>query len=173
MKPLFWLLATCLSLGWVLVAGCQNDRSTSPATEPVVSTSEQDLAGETAKRFFDFLQASHYADAAGLYGGSYEVLQGWNPSVNPADSSTLWRNGCSINGLKCLKIRSIQPAAQTDAGEFVFNVEFSTRDGELFVLGACCGADETEQPPVSIWPIRVAKGIDGRYRVMDLPPYVP
>jgi hypothetical protein len=171
MKPLVWWLVAFLGL--FVVAGCRNDQSNISSTNPIDSSSEQELAGEVAKLFFGYLQSGRYANAAGLYGGSYEVLQGWNPSVNPADSSTLWRNGCSINGLNCLKVRSIQPAEQPNAGEFVFNVEFSTREGDLFALGPCCGADETEQPPVSTWPIRVAKGTDGRYRVMDLPPYAP
>jgi hypothetical protein len=169
-KPLF-LLVTCMVMA--LSTGCRNDQSSISLTEPVESFGEQELAGEVAIKFFDYLQSGRYVDAAGLYGGSYEVLQGWNPSVDPADFTTLWRNGCSINGLNCLNTRSVQVAEQTATGEFVFLVEFSTREGELFVLGPCCGADETEQPPVSVWPIRVAKGADGRYRVMDMPPYSP
>ena len=30
-----------------------------------------------------------------------------------------------------------------------------------------------EQPPVSLFSIHVARGADGRYRVIDLPPYTP
>jgi hypothetical protein len=169
-KPLF-LLVICLVMA--LIAGCQNEQSNVSTTGPAESTSEQELAGETAILFFDYLRSGRYDDAAGLYGGSYEVLQGWNPSVEPADFTTLWRNGCSINGLNCLNTRSVQVAEQTATGEFVFLVEFSTREGELFVLGPCCGANETEQPPVSVWPIRVAKGTDNQYRVMDMPSYSP
>ncbi len=123
--------------------------------------------------FFDLLQAGDYAEAAGYYGGSYELLTGYNPNVDPSDLATLWRNGCSANGLNCLTVRALTPAASEEPGVIAFDVQFSTREGELFVIGPCCGADETEQPPVSLFTVRVARGDDGRYRVIDLPPYRP
>jgi hypothetical protein len=46
-------------------------------------------------------------------------------------------------------------------------------DGSLFVLGPCCGANETEMPPVSQFEYKVTRDASGQFVVMDLPPYVP
>lgn len=141
--------------------------------QDVAPAGDETAAAEALVTFFDLLQAGDYAEAAAHYGGSYEVLAGYNPNVDPEDVVTLWRNGCSINGLNCLKVRSHKTDGRTEVGEWLFNVEFSTREGDLFVLGPCCGATEAEQPSASTFPIRVALQEDGRYRVIDLPPYAP
>ncbi|MEX2029351.1 MAG: hypothetical protein WD906_00040 [Anaerolineales bacterium] len=51
-------------------------------------------------------------------------------------------------------------------------VEFVTDDGELFVLGPCCGATEAEMPPVWRFPYTV-RVVGGEYLVMEMPVYVP
>lgn len=140
---------------------------------PVTRTDEEKSAIEALTTFFDLLQLGEYTEAAAYYGGSYQVLTDKNPQVDPADVATLWRNGCSINGFNCLKVLNYSLPEQIGPGEFVFDVQFSTREGELLVIGACCGGAETLQPPVSEFTIRVTQGEDGRFRVMDLPPYAP
>src|SRR6185436_20573902 len=107
-----------------------------------------------------------------LYGGSYEELQNNNPNVDPSDHAKLLENACEINGHNCLPARTaIFKELQGDT--YVFQVEFSNPDGSLFVLGPCCGADETEMPPVSQFEYHVARPADGTFRVMELPPYTP
>lgn len=167
------LLAVGLMIG--LVAGCQPGRiqpegTASETTPPPV---EEEYAKVALIVFFDRLQAGDYELAVDLYGGTYDVLAGFNPEIDPNDLAGLWRNGCSINGLRCLKTRSITLVEQPSAEEYIFDVEFSTREGDLFVLGPCCGVTETEQPTVSNFPVHVTKGDDGRFRVLDLPPYTP
>ncbi|MCI0551542.1 MAG: hypothetical protein L0287_11345, partial [Anaerolineae bacterium] len=56
---------------------------------------------------------------------------------------------------------------------YIFQVEFNNADGTLFVRGPCCGANETEMPPVSQFEYRVSMTAPGKFTVMDLPPYVP
>ena len=56
---------------------------------------------------------------------------------------------------------------------YIFQVEFNNPDGSLFVLGPCCGATETEMPPVSQFQFTVIRNADGRFVVMNTPPYVP
>ena len=165
-------LFAALALAIVLSA-CQPGAATATPTPNLAPSDDEALAADALFAFFDTLQAGDYAEAAQQFGGSYDVLTGYNPEVNPDDFATLWRNGCSINGLNCLKARSLTLAGRPAPGEYVFNVEFSTREAELFVQRPCCGADETEQPPVSLFPIRVVRGKDGRHRVIDLPPYTP
>jgi len=51
-------------------------------------------------------------------------------------------------------------------------VEFVWLDGTLFKLGPCCGATEAEMPPVWQFPYTVKK-IDGQFKVMEGPVYIP
>lgn len=153
----------------LLLFGCRAAERAIPATNP----QDEAAAEEALTSFFATLAAGRYSAAQALYGGSYETLVGWNPDVAPDDLATLWRDGCSINGLACLEVRSAERDESSATGVYLFNVEFSTREGELFILGPCCGVTETEQPPVSLFPIRVARGQDGAFRVIDLPPYGP
>jgi hypothetical protein len=124
-------------------------------------------------RFFDQLNAGQYAQAAELYGGSYEVMIEHNPLLDPEDHAALFQAACQINGAQCLKVKSsvLQPGAEKD--QFTFLVEFSNPDGSLFVQGACCGGSETEFPPQSHFPLRVAKDSNGKFTVLDPPIYTP
>lgn len=133
---------------------------------------ETDQARQTLVAFFDLLHQGQYAEADELYGGDYEVLVYFNPTLAPEDHAALWRNACTINGAQCLPVRAATSKEQ--AGDVsIFNVEFSNPDGTLFVLGPCCGATETEMPPVSQFEYRVQKAADGKFVVLDLPVYVP
>lgn len=170
MKWLTVFLFVALAL---LLTACRPAAPDAAATPNLAPSADEAVAVDALYTFFDKLQAGDYQDAAGYYGGSYDVVQGYNPDVAPDDFATLWRNACSINGFSCLKASTVTLSNRPGEGEYVFDVEFQTREGKRFVLGPCCGADETEQPPVSVFPIRVARGNDGRYRVVDLPPYTP
>ncbi|MBP8949897.1 MAG: hypothetical protein KBG73_13735 [Candidatus Promineofilum sp.] len=169
-KRIFLFILLGLVIG---AAACQPAAATATPTPNLSPSDEEALAADALFTFFDKLQAGDFAEAAAYFGGSYEVLTGYNPEVAADDVATLWRNGCSINGLNCLAARRVTLADRPAEGEYLFNVEFTTREGELFVQLPCCGADETQQPPISVFSIRVARGEDGRYRVIDLPPYTP
>ena len=138
-------------------------------------TSLPSTAGEAQQAlisFFELLSVKKYAEADSLYGGSYEQLQIFNTEADPSDHAALWAWSCEMSGLQCLKIRTaVFKSLQGDT--HIFQVEFSNRDGSLFVLGPCCGANETEMPPVSQFEYRVSRTAPGKFSVMDLPPYVP
>lgn len=121
--------------------------------------------------YFAALSQEQYSQAVALYGGSYETLIEMNPDVNSFDLEGLLQNGCTINGLQCLEVRSATFKEQED-DTFIFTVEFNNPDGSLFVLGPCCGASPTEMPPAEQFTFRVEKK-DGRFLVMDLPVFVP
>ena len=123
--------------------------------------------------FFRLLHEGQYAQAIPLYGGTYEILQYWNPEVDSNDFLTLWQNACEFNGLMCLQVLNIASQTQISPNGFHFVVEFMLPDGSLFVLGPCCGATEEEMPPVSQFEYTVVLGLDGQYRVTGLPVYVP
>ena len=123
----------------------------------------------------DFLTRLHtkdYAEAVPLYGGEYEQLQVFNPEIDPNDKLALWTWVCDNQLLQCLEVRSVTFKEQV-GDPYIFQVEFNNADGSLFVLGACCGANETEMPPVSQFEFSVARTADGKFVVMNTPPYVP
>lgn len=129
-------------------------------------------AYEVLVDFLTLLHTKNYADAAPLYGGEYEQLQVFNPEINPNDRVALWTWVCDNQLLQCLEVRSA--TFQKLVGDsYIFQVEFNNPDGSLFVLGPCCGANETEMPPVSQFEFTVTRNADGKFVVMNTPPYVP
>jgi len=122
--------------------------------------------------FLTLLHTKKYADAVPLYGGEYDQLQVFNPQIDPADKAALWAWACDNQLLQCLEVRSA--TFKNLAGDsYVFQVEFSKPDGGLFVLGPCCGSNETDMPPVSQFEYTVSQNADHRYVVLNLPPYIP
>jgi hypothetical protein len=135
--------------------------------------SDEPLAREALVTFLERLHDGQYDQAALLYGGTYETMIAYNPDTAPGDYAGLLRNACTVNGIQCLRVKSAQLDRQVSEKEFVFEVEFLNADGTLFVLGPCCGADETDSPPQSVFYLTVVKVEPDRFAVMDMPPYVP
>lgn len=148
------------------------------ASPPIDSTAESLSNDEAAAKqvlveFFQLLNEGKYQQASLSYAGSYEWLAGNNPDLPASDQGALLEYGCRYNGLMCLEVQNAIPDPAASPSEMVFLVEFEMADGSLFILGPCCGEDETTMPPVSQFQYRVLKGEDGVWRVTDLPPYVP
>ena len=122
--------------------------------------------------FLTLLHTKSYADAVPLYGGDYEQLQVFNPEIDPNDRVALWTWVCDNQLLRCLEVRS-GTFKELVGDSYIFEVEFSNPDGSLFILGPCCGANETEMPPVSQFEFTVTRNTDGKFVVMNTPPYVP
>ena len=130
-------------------------------------------AEETLLAFFSRLHAGKYAEAAGMFGGSYEVLVDYNPILDPRDQAALWQNACTINGFHCLPVKTVELKERIFPGEFHFLVEFENEDGSLFVLGPCCGSDATQTPPSSQFAYTVLKDAESNFKVLELPVYQP
>ena len=129
-------------------------------------------AHDVLTQFFELLNTKQYAEADALYGGDYEQLQIFSADVDPSDHTTLWSNACELAGLQCLKVRTvIFKLLQGDT--YIFQVEFSNPDGSLFVLGPCCGANETEMSPISQFEFIVTRNAEDKFVAMNMPPYVP
>ena len=122
--------------------------------------------------FLTLLHTKQYAEATQLYGGEYEQLQVFNNEIDPMDHVALWTWVCNNQLLQCLEVRSAT-FKELRGDSYVFQVEFNNSDGSLFVLGPCCGANETEMPPISQFEYMVSRNMDGRFVVMNTPPYVP
>ncbi len=185
--PVVWLLVTPSGLGMGFTP--DNDLALAepmlatlkavPVLEPWEAITPTPSTGDDLKRaredliaFFSLLHAQRYGEATNYYGGTYDILRDWNPTVARDDRATLFKNGCTINRLMCLRIRTIVREEQVSPTELRFTVEFMNDDGTLFVLGPCCGATEEEIPPQTEFTFSVKK-VDGRCLVQDLPVYVP
>lgn len=148
-----------------LTVACAGPRSPQP--------DEAELARQALVGFFADLHAGRYAQAAEAYAGTYEIMIDHNPSLDPADHASLFRNACTINGAECLEIHSAELLPTEAAGEFRFSVQFQLDDGSVFVQGPCCGGSLEDFPPFSTFTYVVIKGEGGRFRVLDMPVYSP
>ena len=166
MKQILIILLT------ILFVGCTSQPTGIPQTTPTSLPSTMGEAQDVLVDFLTLLHTKHYTDAAPLYGGEYEQLQVFNPEIDSNDHVALWAWACDNQLLQCLEVRSVT-LQQLVGDSYIFQVEFSNQDGSLFVLGPCCGANETEMPPVSQFEYTVARNADHRYVVMNTPPYVP
>lgn len=155
--------------------------SASPTVNQLADLSNEQLGLHTLVDFLSYLNQGDYEKAAQLYGGSYETMLEQNPVVDPADHIALLENACTINGVQCLQVSSAGPASAGPYGtdetarmdEFEYQVEFIDATGAPFVLGPCCGGNATDFPPQSVFYFTVVKANDGRFLVMDMPPYMP
>ncbi len=159
----------------LISCGPQPISTSSFTPTPAAPTSLPSTASEAQRmliKYFDLLNSKQYEEADALYGGDYEQLRVFSSNVNPSDHAKLWSNACELAGLRCLKVRTATLPNQA-ANVYLFQVEFNNPDGSLFILGPCCGTNETEMPPVSQFEITVVKNAEGEFLVTNLPPYVP
>jgi hypothetical protein len=164
-----WLIL----IGVILLAACQTTTA-----EPVVPLPDQTPPATSQAlldmtNFFVYLNHGKYEEAAALYGGSYEILQGYNPDLDPKDKAGLLKNGCEINGIQCLQLYSADLTGQPSETEFVYTVTYRNPDDTQFVRGPCCGATEEEMPPVTEFEVHITCTEGGTCQILDLPPYVP
>jgi hypothetical protein len=142
---------------------------------PIMPTSLPSTASEAHDVLVNFLTLLHtknYTDAVPLYGGEYEQLHIFNTEIDPNDHVALWTWACDHQLLQCLEVRSAT-FRELRGDSYIFQVEFNNPDGSLFVLGPCCGTNETEMPPVSQFEYTVSRNADHRFVVINMPPYVP
>lgn len=154
----------------IFIGGCLQNPSLNGTPKPF---SDQELARQTLYQFFDHLHDGKYQEAASLYVGEYETMIVQNPDLNPTDHVALFHNACTLNGLRCLKVKTARLEKQVSPTEFRFLVEFQNEDGSLFILGPCCGANATDMPPQSVFPYTVMKDAQGNFLLLDVPVYVP
>ncbi len=152
----------------ILIAACK------PSVPlPPTDVSLDSIARNTLISYFADLNNAEYETAALQYGGSYEVLQGYNPEITPTDKIALLQAGCERNGLMCMQVMTAKQESVENGLTYRYKVSFRAPDGNEFVLGPCCGADETEMPPVRYFEVTVICDEENICLVMDLPPYVP
>jgi hypothetical protein len=165
MKRKFLLVLLALA---ALMAGC-GQTPDSPAGDPELEAAQQTLVD-----YFNYAAGGEYEQAAALMAedpDSLDAMIANNPSVDPENRAALLEAACAFQ-LRCMAVLDVMSGERVSESEFTFVVQFASEDGSLFVLGPCCGADETEMPPVSEFEYTVLKEGDG-YKVLGLPVYVP
>jgi len=160
-----WLLIMSLIL--LLLSACKSVPL--PPTDIPIET----LARNAMFDYFANLNNAEYDLAVSHYGGTYEVLHGFNPDLDSQDKAALFQAGCERNGLVCMQIMTAKLTSQPDPLAFVYKVSYRGSNNQEFLLGPCCGATETEMPPVRYFEVTVACDIEEVCKVLDLPPYVP
>jgi len=144
--------------------------SQAPFDPPPTGDLPLDEARAVLVGFFRLLNAGNYSEAAPSYGGAVDILLQNNPDVDPNDLPALLERACLQNGHFCLPVREVLVSLETEVGTYRFLVTFAHPDGSLFQRGPCCGDDSAL--PQSEFEY-IVKMVDGKYLVMDLPPYVP
>jgi hypothetical protein len=105
-------------------------------------------------QFFSALQDGRYTEAVSAYGGDYQVLRDWNPTVPPNDHATLFQRGCTVNGLQCLAVKAVVDQREVSPGEYTFTVQFARElPGEPFTY--------------------TVRKVGTQYLVQELPVHVP
>jgi hypothetical protein len=100
-------------------------------------------------------------------------MQDHNPGIAPTNYALLMENACTINGAACLKVKSTGLERIASPTEFEFKVDLRDEDGVLCVFGWCIGGNTTDYPPQSGVLFTVIKNSDGKFLIMDMPPYTP
>lgn len=129
-------------------------------------------ASEAFIRYFDLLNAKQYAEALPYHGSGFELLQTWNPDIDPNDQIDLLRHGCEFNGWNCLRVKSIMEQERLGPETYLAIVQFQNEDGTLFKRGPCCGATEEEMPTQTNFEY-IVKQTGDVFQVMTEPVYTP
>lgn len=155
------------------LGACSSGQPTGDRGSPVDAVSTAQAAESAVQTFYALLNLGNYGQAADLFGGSYDVLVGYNPDLDLTDHAGLLQASCEINGFACLPAARITLEREMNNGSFLFSVEFLNPDGRIFERGPCCDSDEDQEQPVSVFQVEVNSQQVGSYLVLDLPPYVP
>ncbi len=106
------------------------------------------------------LERGDYGRAVYYYGGSYGLLEGLNPDVDPDERARLFERYCKVNGGRCLIPDLVADVDVTDPSRMEFAVGFVSRGYEPLVV-------EGRRR----FAFKVGR-IGGEFKVLDLPPLV-
>jgi len=140
----FWYLVFLI----LLVTGC--------ATETLEYPDDPE---SVVRAYFSALYEENYAQAVKYYGGTYEDLQGYHPQINAQDHEALFRAYIEITGGQLVTVASIIKVDEIRANEeYAIDLTFIDKSGKSFREGM-------------VYTYTV-KRIDGKLKVMELPPYL-
>ena len=160
---------SCLVFSLLILVSC----TIATRSPGIAENTDEQLAQQTLVAFLDNLYKANYNAAAQSYGGTYEIMIEHNPGIDTSDHAALLKNACKINGAQCLGVSKVDLDQKISETEYAFKVQFLNSNGSVFVRGPCCGANETDSPSEYTFIFRVIKNTEGKFLVMDMPPYLP
>ena len=165
MKKINFILTAVLAL---TMSGCAV-----PWTE--IPAGEEQAAADALTGFFNDLSSGLFDEAVPKFAPEINDPEAWSWIAGFGEGGAERRdlalkNYCAAIG-SCLPARVVS-STSGEAGTFFFKVRFIKPDGDIFTLGPCCGATAEEMPPRDTFDYTVKK-IDGTYKVITPPQYVP
>lgn len=168
---------------YVVTRALEKERYESVEKAVLVRTEPLDditAAKDALEGFFLALHEGDHASAVTFLGipehdmdgnaPSWDWLRIFSPEERREDKAMVLAEYCDAVRT-CLPV-VIEDSVRNEDDSFSFTVHFLKDDGTIFVLGPCCGATEEEMPPQRTFAFTVKK-IEGIYKVMDVPVYVP
>jgi len=171
MKKMAMFSAILLSVAiFFILSGC--GRTAVNQSTPKIN--DVNVAQNTLLAFFDFLKDEKFDKAVELFEpvglDSWEWLENFSPDEERKNRALVLKNYCRATGT-CLQARVLS-VEKNNENEFIASVEFIHNNGEIFILGPCCGSTEEEMPPMQKFDFRIHKK-DNLFKVSTPPIYVP
>lgn len=171
-----FFLVVSLALVGCTVKEEESDSSSQETTEKEVPLDELQEAKDTVIIFFDHLHDGEYDKAVELYQpedgmpSSWEEYEAYSESEDKSNHATLLKDFCNLVRT-CHRVNVIDSKKEAE-GQYTLTVQFIQDDGEVFVLGPCCGETEETMPSQDKFDYKVKK-IDGKFKVTTSPLYRP
>lgn len=152
-----------VSMIWLLLVlvGCSNNLegySGKVEAEETLRTYTKAFANQDASVIYE------------LYGGSYEwlesFLRGFLPEIDLADKKGIINNYVKQGIMPRISLNEILEQKEVNEDEYVFVVNFINEDGTPFITRE---ADTIRDKEFTY----TLKRVDGKFKVMELPPYQP
>lgn len=177
MKKITWAVGLLVLILFVLFFGDQLLERLQFSNQ-VANQDSRVQAEEVLTTFFRFLNEGNYNEAVKYFEvGGPDLDNGWedfsifSPPEDRGDKAKMLANYCRAVTTCDLRL-VIKDLEEIVSGEFEFTVNFLDSEGEVFVLGPCCGATEEEMPPTKTFKFLV-KEVDGEFKVKTPPVYIP
>lgn len=166
-KPYYFFLIGALFL---VLSGCASGKTATDQAAAELTAAETVLTA-----FFGDLASGLFDEAVPKFAPEENDPEAWNWLAGFGEDGAegrdrVLKNYCAAVGT-CLPAKVVSSVSE-EAGTFVFKVQFLKPDGGIFVLGPCCGASEEEMPSRDTFDY-IVKKIDGTYKVITPPQYVP
>jgi hypothetical protein len=157
------ILFVCVICAFFLVACSNNNEANSDKMSPPVSTNIN--TEENPQHMLEqYIQAIADQDAVKLvelYGGSYQGLMNISPETDPDDEQKLFNQYLKL--MPNISLKEILDQTEVSKDEYIFVITFKQEDGTLF--------QTREFDTITDKFTYTVKRVDGKLKVMELPPY--
>jgi hypothetical protein len=149
----------------------ENPKGPNTAYYYVYFREEISSARTTLVNFFDFLSNKKYDSAVEIFSPlDWQTLKIYSPTDEKISQGKDLENYC-LATQTCLPIDVLDVSVKSE-GDYVFNVQFREKNGDIMKYGPFGGLSEKESPPQRYFEFEVKK-INGTYKVVTPPLYRP